>query len=205
MPHTPSSEGTITQFQRVSTPRLTDSLNQNGRLFTMKFTPRNLAFAAVVGAAYCALTVLARPDILRASPVPRCGGALYPAGLHAGQRLGALDRQRAGQLLRRLRRARYRVRLAGHARLGPVHCGAGQESGAAAALWPLHSGVLHARCMERAHRRRGHRLQHRRLLGRVPLNMLQLAVGEAGVLFIIGLPLMKLLPRSRAFMQIARA
>ena len=39
----------------------------------------------------------------------------------------------------------------------------------------------------------------------LPLNMLQLAVGEAGVLFIIGLPLMKLLPRSRAFMQIARA
>lgn len=37
----------------------------------------------------------------------------------------------------------------------------------------------------------------------LPLSMLQLAVEEAGVMFIIGLPLMKLLPRSRAFMQLA--
>ena len=35
----------------------------------MKFTPRNLAFAAVVGAAYCALTVLLAPISDRKSVV----------------------------------------------------------------------------------------------------------------------------------------
>ena len=39
----------------------------------------------------------------------------------------------------------------------------------------------------------------------LPLTALQLAVEEAGVLYLIGLPLMKLLPRSRAFMSLARA
>ena len=48
-------------------------------------------------------------------------------------------------------------------------------------------------------------LHHDILLSAYPLTALQLAVEEAGVLFLIGLPLMKLLPRSRAFMSLARA
>lgn len=39
----------------------------------------------------------------------------------------------------------------------------------------------------------------------LPLTMLQFAVEEAGVMYILGLPLMKLLPKSSAFMSLAKA
>ena len=171
----------------------------------MKFTPRNLAFAAVVGAAYCALTLLLAP--ISFGPVQfRVAEALciLPAfmpvsawGLWIGCALanffggyGVPD-----------------IVFGSLATLGSGLCIAALARNQAQ---PLHFGRCILVCFMPV-------VWNAPIVGAViaystgafwaalPLNMLQLAVGEAGVLFIIGLPLMKLLPRSRAFMQIARA
>ena len=171
----------------------------------MKFTPRNLAFAAVVGAAYCALTVLLAPISFgvvqfRVSEALCILPAFMPVtswGLWIGCALanffggyGAPD-----------------IVFGSLATLGSALCAAALAKNQPQ---PLHFGRCILVCAMPA-------LWNAPVVGAViawstgafwsalPLTALQLAVEEAGVLFIIGLPLMKLLPRSRAFMSLAGA
>ena len=171
----------------------------------MKFTPRNLAFAAVVGAAYCALTLFLAPVSFgiaqfRVSEALCILPAFMPVSAW-GLWIGCA--------------------------LANVFGGYGIADIVFGSLATLGSSL----CVAALAKNRPQPLSFTRcilvcfmpviwnapIVGAViaysigafwaalPLNMLQLAVEEAGVMFIIGLPLMKLLPRSRAFMTIARA
>lgn len=169
----------------------------------MKFTPRNLAFAAVVGAAYCALTLFLAPISFtvaqfRVSEALCILPAFVPAsawGLWIGCALanlfggygvidivfGSLATLGAGLCIAAL--AKNQTQPLSFTRcilvcFMPV-------------LWnaPIVGAVI--------------AYSTGAFWSALPLSMLQLAVEEAGVMFIIGLPLMKLLPRSRAFMQLA--
>ena len=171
----------------------------------MKFTPRNLAFAAVVGAAYCALTVLLAPISFGAVQF-RVAEALciLPAimpvsawGLWIGC---ALANFFGGYGL-------PDIVFGSLATLGEGLCAAAIARGHAQPLsfsrcilvcfmpvaWnaPIVGAVI--------------AWSTGAFMSAFPLTALQLAVEEAGVLFIIGMPLMRLLPRSRAFMSIAGA
>ena len=156
----------------------------------MKFTPRNLAFAAVVGAAYCALTLFLAPISFtvaqfRVSEALCILPAFVPVsawGLWIGCALANL--------------------FGGYGVIDIVF----------GSLATLGAGLSFTRCILVCFMPV---LWNAPIVGAViaystgafwsalPLSMLQLAVEEAGVMFIIGLPLMKLLPRSRAFMQLA--
>ena len=171
----------------------------------MKLTVKNLAFAAVVGAAYCALTLLLAPISFgaiqfRVSEALCILPAFMPAtawGLWLGCALanffggygvpdivfGSLAT--LGSSLCIIALAHGRVQPLGFTRcilvcFMPV-------------VWnaPIVGAVI--------------AYSTGAFLAALPLTMLQLAVGEAGVMYIVGLPLMKLLPRSGAFMSIARA
>lgn len=171
----------------------------------MKFTVRNLAFAAVVGAAYCALTVLLAPISFPAVQF-RVAEALciLPAimpvsawGLWLGCALanffggyglpdivfGSLATLGAGLCAAAI--AKNRPQPLGFGRCILV-C-------AMPVVWnaPIVGAVI--------------AFTSGAFWAAFPLTALQLAVEEAGVMFIIGLPLMKLLPRSRAFMAVAGA
>lgn len=171
----------------------------------MKFTPRNIAFAAVVGAAYCALTLFLAPisfsiGQFRVSEALCILPAFIPVsawGLWIGCALanifggygivdivfGSLATLGAGLCIAAL--AKNQTQPLSFTRcilvcFMPV-------------IWnaPIVGAVIASTTGA--------------FWQALPLNMLQLAVEEAGVMFIIGLPLMKLLPRSRAFMSIAHA
>lgn len=171
----------------------------------MKFTVRNLAFAAVVGAAYCALTVLLAPISFpavqfRVSEALCILPAFIPAtawGLWLGCALanffggyglpdivfGSLATLGAGLCAAAIARNQSR----------PLHFGRCILVCAMPVVWnaPVVGAVI--------------AFTSGAFWAAFPLTALQLAVEEAGVMFIIGLPLMKLLPRSRAFMAVAGA
>ena len=171
----------------------------------MKFTPRNLAFAAVVGAAYCALTVLLAPISFgvvqfRVAEALCILPAIMPVsawGLWIGC---ALANFFGGYGL-------PDIVFGSLATLGAGLCAAAIAKNHAQ---PLGFGRCVLVCAMPV-------VWNAPIVGAViaystgafwsayPLTALQFAVEEAGVLFLIGLPLMKLLPRSRAFMSLARA
>ncbi len=169
----------------------------------MKFTSRNIAFAAVVGAAYCALTLFLAPISFgavqfRVSEALCILPAFFPVsawGLWIGCALanmfggyGVID-----------------IVFGSLATLGSSLCVATLAKNQAQPLGLTRCILV---CIMPV-------VWNAPIVGAViaystgafwaalPLTMLQFAVEEAGVMFIIGLPLMKLLPRSRAFMQIA--
>ena len=171
----------------------------------MKFTPRNLAFAAVVGAAYCALTLFLAPvsfgiaqfrvsEALCILPsfMPVSAWGLWIgcalANLFGGYGLpdivfGSLATLGAGMCIAAIAKNQRQPLSFTRCILVcfmPV-------------LWnaPIVGAVI--------------AYSTGAFWEALPLNMLQLAVEEAGVMFIIGLPLMKLLPRSRAFMSVVKA
>ena len=171
----------------------------------MKLTLKNLAFAAVVGAAYCALTVLLAPISFgvvqfRVSEALCILPAFMPTaawGLWIGC---ALANFFGGYGL-------PDIVFGSLATLGAGLCAAAIARGHAQPLsfsrcvlvcfmpvaWnaPIVGAVI--------------AWSTGAFMSAFPLTALQLAVEEAGVLFIIGMPLMRLLPRSRAFMSLARA
>ena len=171
----------------------------------MKLTVKNLAFAAVVGAAYCALTVLLAPISFgvvqfRVSEALCILPAFMPTaawGLWIGC---ALANFFGGYGL-------PDIVFGSLATLGAGLCAAAIARGHAQPLsfsrcvlvcfmpvaWnaPIVGAVI--------------AWSTGAFMSAFPLTALQLAVEEAGVLFIIGMPLMRLLPRSRAFMSIAGA
>ena len=171
----------------------------------MKLTVKNLAFAAVVGAAYCALTVLLAPISFgvvqfRVSEALCILPAFMPPaawGLWIGC---ALANFFGGYGL-------PDIVFGSLATLGAGLCAAAIARGHAKPLsfsrcilvcfmpvaWnaPIVGAVI--------------AWSTGAFMSAFPLTALQLAVEEAGVLFIIGMPLMRLLPRSRAFMSLARA
>ena len=171
----------------------------------MKLTVKNLAFAAVVGAAYCALTLLLAPISFGAIQF-RVSEALciLPAFMPAtawGLWLGcALANFFGGYGV-------PDIVFGSLATLGSSLCIIALAHGRAQPLgftrcilvcfmpvvWnaPIVGAVI--------------AYSTGAFLAALPLTMLQLAVGEAGVMYIVGLPLMKLLPCSGAFMSIARA
>ena len=168
----------------------------------MKLSTKHLAFAAVVGAAYCALTLLLAPISFGAVQF-RVSEALciLPAFLPGsawGLWLGcALANFFGGYGV-------PDIVFGSLATLGSSLCAAAIARNQ---TQPLHFTRCILVCAMPV-------VWNAPIVGAVisyatgafwaalPLTMLQLAVGEAGVMFIVGLPLMKLLPRSRAFMTL---
>ncbi len=168
----------------------------------MKTTLKNLAFAAVAGAAYCALTLLLAPISFgvvqfRVAEALCILPALLPAGawgLWIGCALanffggyglpdivfGSLATLGAGLCAAALAKGRPRP-------LGFTRC---VLVCAMPVVWnsPVVGAVI--------------AYSTGAFAAAFPLAALQLAVEEAGVLYLIGLPLMKLLERSRAFMAL---
>lgn len=171
----------------------------------MKFTPRNIALAAVVGAAYCALTLLVAPIAFgvvqfRVSEALCILPAFFPMsawGLWIGCALanvfggygvmdivfGSLATLCSGLCIAAIARNHPQPLSLGRCVLVcfmPV-------------LWntPIVGSVI--------------AYSTGAFWAALPLTMLQFAVEEAGVMYILGLPLMKLLPKSSAFMSLAKA
>ena len=171
----------------------------------MKMTVKNLASAAVVGAAYYALTMLVAPVAFGAAQfrvsVALCIlPAFFPASAW-GLWIGCAFANFFGG---------YGLPDIVFGSLATLGCGLCVAAIAGKRSHPLKIWRCIAVCMMPA-------VWNAPIVGAViawttgafwaafPLTALQLAVEEAGVMFIIGLPLMKLLPRSRAFMSLARA
>lgn len=165
----------------------------------MKISTRKLASAAGGRRGLCRLDLAARTDKLRSRAVPRVGGALHTPGLRAFTAWGLW----AGCAIANLAGG-YGIPdivFGSLATLGASLCMAAIAKGR---RQPLSLGRAVAVCFMPV-------IWNGPIVGGViaystgafwaalPLNSLQIAAEEALVMYVIGLPLLKLLPKSTAF------